>query len=330
MVVVGELMGRRRPLDLADGFPSLDEPALLSVRDLKKGYGSTRAVDGMSFEVRDGETVGLLGRNGAGKSTTINCIVGLIEPESGSVSIGGATGRQHRQEHLGYASQETGVYNMLTVKENLEFLARIRGVDHAEESARDMLERFDLGSLGDRRAYALSGGQQRRLHLALAMVHNPLLLIVDEPTASLDVHARYEVLAVLQERRREGLATLLTTHLMHEAEELCDRLVVIDHGVALDQGTPSEIIGRHANPSVTVTVPEGFVADEALNQVGLQISFHGGNVQELVRRALGWIVDASVPVDDVTVQGATLEAAFLSLTASPPRADSPGDPVVAT
>lgn len=152
MVVVGEGRGRRRPPDPADGRPSPDGSALLSVRDLEKSYGSTRAVDGVSFEVRQGETFGLLGRNGAGKSTTINCIVGLIDPDRGSVVVGGATDRRQRQEHLGYASQETGVYNLLTVEENLEFLARLRGVDHAEASARDMLERFDLGSLADRRA----------------------------------------------------------------------------------------------------------------------------------------------------------------------------------
>jgi heme ABC exporter ATP-binding subunit CcmA len=298
-----------------------DRGDLLSVVELGKDYGSTRAVAEVSFDVRDGETVGLLGRNGAGKSTTINCIVGLVDPTSGVVRFDGReVPRRKRQAHIGYAAQETGVYNMLTVEENLSFLARIRGVPDVDAAVQRMLEEFDLADLAARRAYALSGGQQRRLHLASALVHRPRLLIVDEPTASLDVHARRDVLAVLQARRREGMAILLTTHLLHEAAELCDRLVVIDRGRVCDQGTPDEIIARHAEASVTVTVAEGYVADGSVDQVGTQVRFHGGgDAQVLARQALEWAVNASAPIEDITVLGATLEAAFLSLTATDDR-----------
>ena len=220
---------------------------MLTLRDIRRSFGSTAAVDGLSLEVRAGEVFGLLGPNGAGKSTTIAIATGLLRPDAGSVDLLGlgSPADAEVRRHLGLAPQEIALYGELTARENLRFLADLYGLPDARSRVDDLLARVELDARADDRTEGFSGGMKRRLNLAAALVHGPRLVMLDEPTAGVDPQSRNRILELVRTLAAGGTTVLYTTHYMEEAAKLCDRVGIIDHGRMLDVGTVPELLARH-------------------------------------------------------------------------------------
>lgn len=222
---------------------------VLSVKQLSKHYGSTVAVDGISFEVARNEIVGLLGPNGAGKTTTINMVLGVLEPTAGSIHIEGIDLAQRRSEAL-ERTNFTAVYSPLpgnlTVYQNLRVSGMIYGVRNVGERIEAMIEQFDLRRFRDTRTGVLSSGEQTRVALAKAMLNQPQLLLLDEPTASLDPATAREIRAIVRDCAATGTGGVLwTSHNMYEVEEACDRVLFLSHGRILLAGNPRTLPGEH-------------------------------------------------------------------------------------
>ena len=218
--------------------------AVIAVDDVRKSYGAVKAVDGVSFHVRKGEIFGLLGPNGAGKTTTMEMIEGLHHPDAGAISVLGLDVRKHApaiKNRVGVQLQTAALYPQLTVIELLRLFASF--YDHGQSVDR-VLDDLELGEKRDAQTKTLSGGQQQRLSVALALVNDPEVVFLDEPTTGLDPAARQSLWQVIRRMQGEGRSILMTTHYMEEAEALCDRLAIMDHGKILDTGTVDELIGR--------------------------------------------------------------------------------------
>lgn len=236
--------------------------AIVEVRDLVKIYpGDIRAIDDISFQVGRGEIFGFLGPNGAGKTTTIRAIVTLLKPTSGEILVDGfdaARSPQAVRERVGYAAQFIGVDDDLTAHENLVLQARLHNIPtrEAKKKADELLEITDLRDAAKRRAGTFSGGMRRRLDLAQALVHEPRLLFLDEPTTGLDPQNRRALWRHLRELNASGLAIFLTTQYMEEANTLCERLAIIDQGRIQVEGTPAELKAAVGGEAITITLPE--------------------------------------------------------------------------
>ncbi|HYG73980.1 MAG TPA: ABC transporter ATP-binding protein [Planctomycetota bacterium] len=214
------------------------------VKELTKSYGAVQAVRGVSFEINDGEIFGLLGPNGAGKTSTLECVIGLREPDGGSIEICGLDAIRNAKEvkqRLGAVLQATYLQDKITPVEALRlfgsFYRRTAKID-------DLLERFQLREKAHAYFETLSGGQRQRLAIALAVLNEPEFLLLDEPTAGLDPQSRRELHSVIRQMRSEGRTVLLTTHYIEEAEQLCDRIAIIDHGKVIACGTPRDLISK--------------------------------------------------------------------------------------
>ncbi len=214
-------------------------------RDLRKTYdGKVEAVRGLNLEISAGECFGLLGPNGAGKTTTIEILEGLLEPTSGEASIFGRTWKndaREMREWLGISLQETRLSEKLTVRETVELFASFY---REPRSSEEVLEQLQLTEKADAWVGKLSGGQRQRLAVATALVCNPKILFLDEPTTGLDPQSRRQLWDIIRSFQREGGTILLTTHYMDEAERLCDRLAIVDHGQIIAEGSPAELIER--------------------------------------------------------------------------------------
>jgi ABC-2 type transport system ATP-binding protein len=217
----------------------------IQCRDLRKTYdGKVEAVRGLNLEIQAGECFGLLGPNGAGKTTTIEILEGLLEPTSGQVSIFGRTWKtdaREMREWLGISLQETRLSEKLTVRETINLFASFYREPRASE---DVLEELQLTEKADAWVGKLSGGQRQRLAVATALVCNPKILFLDEPTTGLDPQSRRQLWDIIRSFQRGGGTVLLTTHYMDEAERLCDRLAIVDHGQIIAEGSPAELIQR--------------------------------------------------------------------------------------
>ncbi len=220
--------------------------AVLEVRNLKKSYGGTRAVDGISFSIEAGEVVGLLGPNGAGKSTTIDIIATILQPDEGEVVIHGdiTSRRSDYKYHLGYVPQEISLNEKLTAQENLRFVGRLYDF-HGDDLRQRVEESLRSVGLIDRArdvVATFSGGMKRRLNIAAALVHRPDVVLMDEPTVGVDPHARAYIFDIVERLAEEGRAILYTTHYMEEAQRLCGRTAIIDRGRIVAVGTLEELI----------------------------------------------------------------------------------------
>jgi ABC-2 type transport system ATP-binding protein len=230
--------------------PAAPAARALEVADLVKRYPTgTEALRGVSLEIEDGEFFGLLGPNGAGKSTLIHCATGLAQPTAGTIRVLGHDAIRHYEQArlaVGLAPQEVNLDWFLTVEETLDYHAGYFGIPRRErrERARELLEAFLLGDKRKERTRALSGGMKRRLLLARALMHRPRLLILDEPTAGVDVELRLEVWRYIERINAEGTTILLTTHYLEEAEQLCDRTAFINHGLIVAEGTSPELAAQ--------------------------------------------------------------------------------------
>ena len=222
----------------------------LSITNLTKQYPTgTEALKGVSLEIEAGEFFGLLGPNGAGKSTLIHCTTGLAQPTSGDIRVFGHDGIKHYKEArmaVGLAPQELNLDWFLTLEESLDYHGGYFGMPKKErkERASELLDAFSLTSKKDERTRTLSGGMKRRLILARALMHRPKLLILDEPTAGVDVELRLELWQYVQRINAEGTTILLTTHYLEEAEQLCNRIAFINDGQIVAQGTSQELAGE--------------------------------------------------------------------------------------
>ncbi len=300
----------------------METPALL-VQGLRKQYPKVLAVDGLDLEVRRGEVFGLLGPNGAGKTTTLEMIEGLTPKDSGRIEILGLTwekdGRAIRAR-IGVQLQATSLFNKITPREALDLYGSYYP---KRRSTEDLLDLVQLADKADAYHITLSGGQQQRLALALALVNDPELVFLDEPTTGLDPQARRSLWDVVRGMQREGRTVILTTHYMDEAETLCDRLAIMDHGKVLTLGTPAGLIQELEVPSVIELTFEGEAPDPAAFAARLQAAVERrADLWEIPTRdpkgALPALLDLAealqVPFQQVHIRRATLEDVFLHRT----------------
>lgn len=302
---------------------SLLMPAQVVVRDLTKSYAGRPAVRGVSFAIEAGEVFGLLGPNGAGKTTTVECLIGLREPDGGELEVCGIDARRYPREvkqRIGVALQTTSLQDKITPREALR-LFRAFYRDGAEPQA--LLERFDLVAKADAPLDTLSGGQRQRLALALAFVNRPELVFLDEPTTGLDPQARRELHGAIAQMKRDGHTVLFTTHYLDEAEELCDRVAIIDRGRIVATGTPRELIARaRVRQSVTVTTARPLAPEHvralpdvvAVSGEGQTLHFQTGAATPAVAALMRLIEESRAELIDLHVRKATLEDVFLGLT----------------
>ncbi|MSU67501.1 MAG: hypothetical protein CK548_00995 [Opitutia bacterium] len=298
-------------------------PAKVIVRNLSKRYGGVQAVRGVNFEIQAGEIFGLLGPNGAGKTTTLECLVGLREADAGELEVCGLDARKQPQEvkqRIGVALQTTALQDKITPREALKLFGSFYR-ERAEPAA--LLERFALTEKADARFDTLSGGQRQRLALALAFVNTPELVLLDEPTTGLDPQARRELHAEILQMKRNGHTVLLTTHYLEEAEQLCDRIAIIDHGRVIATGAPHELIARSsASQSVTlVTIPavgaERLARVPGVNELrcdGATARFRTERPTETLAALAALLAEQRVELVELQVKKASLEDVFVGLT----------------
>lgn len=229
-------------------------PKVLSATRLRRVYGDTVAVDGISFEVGPNEIVGLLGPNGAGKTTTINMVLGVLEPSSGTIRIEDvdiAANRARALERTNFAAVYAPLPGNLTVQQNLRFFGLLYGVKDLSGRIDELLGQFDLKRLRHARCGVLSSGEQTRAGLAKAMLNRPRLLLLDEPTASLDPATARDIRAKIREfAARDNVGVLWTTHNMHEVSDVCDRVLFLSHGKILLEGNPRTLPGEHGKETL--------------------------------------------------------------------------------
>ena len=303
---------------------------VLSCRDLRKSFGDLTAVDGVGFEIAAGETYGLLGPNGAGKTTTISMVCGLLERDAGEVHVLGTpftTRSIAPKREIGYVPQDIAVYPDLTARENLTFFGRLYGLSGADLAARvdHVLELIGLADRARERSDQFSGGMKRRLNIGIGLLHGPQLLVLDEPTVGVDPQSRNAILDSVEKLGTEGMAVLYTTHYMEEAERLCDRIGIIDHGRIVAEGTRRELVelvGEHDRVKLKATgdLASAKSALEALPYI-TEVDAEEDGLELIVESAatvlaeiLATVAAAGVSVTSVDVDEPNLEAVFLHLT----------------
>jgi ABC-2 type transport system ATP-binding protein len=274
---------------------------VLLFENVRKTYGALVAVDGLSLAIQRGEVLGLLGPNGAGKSTSVNLAVGLLAPDTGRVTVNGKDPRSaDARRQLGVAPQSLALYDMLSGRENLRFFGQMYGL--SGNTLKDRVNwGLEFGGLMDRandRVVTYSGGMKRRLNLAAALVHDPQLILLDEPTVGVDPQSRNQIFENILALKRLGRTLIYTTHYMEEAERLCDRVAVIDHGKLLALGSVSELLTAYG-------VKPTLVAQTACGEHRAETSDPLGELNRLA---------AAGPVLSFQMERATLEQVFLQLT----------------
>jgi ABC-2 type transport system ATP-binding protein len=296
----------------------------LQIDSLVKHFGSLAAVDGVSLEVREGECLGLLGPNGAGKSTTIRSIVGRVRPGTGSVRIFGhaAESRQARAM-IGWVPQELALYPMLTCRENLDSFGRYQGLSGAAlvKAIEWCIQWGALGEKASEPVKQLSGGMKRRLNMACGMIHRPKLLLLDEPTVGVDPQSRNRIFEMIEELRTQGMSLIYTTHYMEEAERLCDRIAIIDHGKVVAVGTRDELVQRSfgGRSDVLIRIKET-AANSATWTAAMGGTFDGNVAHFSVEQPteIASLLDSAtatgLDVIDVVLRRPNLESVFLQLT----------------
>jgi len=302
---------------------------MIRVEDLQKSYGSLRAVDGISFEIPEGELFGFLGPNGAGKTTSLSMISGLLKPDRGRVSIGEIDvwhSPKEAKRILGLVPQDLALYEELTARENLMFWGSLFHLPRSELKANiDVwLGRVGLADRAKEAVSKFSGGMKRRLNLAIGLVHNPKVVLLDEPTVGIDPQARKNILDIIREIVKEGSTILFTTHHLEEAEALCDRIAIIDHGKILETGSVEElakVVGDgdivSINGSFTAVQLKTILEDESVNILSaaertatMSLSHGGMNIAALLQK----FNEAEIEVTDISMQKPSLESVFLKLT----------------
>jgi ABC-2 type transport system ATP-binding protein len=305
---------------------------MLEVVGLRKKYGALTALDGVSLRAGKGETIGLLGPNGAGKTTTVSIIAGLVRPDAGEVRIAGRTltsDTDPAKRDIGLVPQDLGLYEEMSARENLHLFGALYNLDGGK-LARAMDESLDLVGLKDRakdKVMEFSGGMKRRLNLAASLLHDPQLLLLDEPTVGVDPQSRNAIFDNLEVLKKRGKTLLYTTHYMEEAERLCDRLVIIDHGKVIADDT---LQGLHRLVPVanllTIELEDGKMNGLRLEDLRTldgvaSVDLRGDTlrigVRDLAADSAGilhWLVERGHPFQHLASERASLETVFLNLT----------------
>ena len=303
--------------------------ATIAVRSLRKSYGPVKAVDGVSFEVQRGEFFGILGPNGAGKTTTLEIVEGLRQADDGEVSVLGLPAWPRNPAllpRIGVQLQASSFFERLTAREQLHTFASLYGVPAGR--AEEMLGVVGLQDQAITRTEKLSGGQAQRLSIACALVHDPEVVFLDEPTGALDPQARRNLWDLLRQISAEGRTVVLTTHHMDEAETLCDRVAIMDHGVILEEGPPAALVRRLDQP-LRVSVESGQLPAEAARALAARAGAvpegvtDDGVLLTIATRDPAAVLAGLAEHDALTglrVSGATLEDVFLQLTGREYRA----------
>ena len=300
----------------------MTQAPVVEVAGIRKLYGRTVAVDDVSFEVRAGEIFGLIGPNGAGKTTTMECVEGLRQPDRGRVRVLGLDPvRQARklQERIGVQLQQAQLQKRIKVREAVDLWAALyaRPVDGAR-----LIEQLGLGDKREAWFMTLSGGQKQRLFIALALINDPELVFLDELTTGLDPQARRAIWDLVRGIRQRGKTVFLTTHLMEEAERLCDRVAILDHGRIVDVGTPEALIRRHCPGRTIVVTTEDATAAERFSRLPRVDAVTGGPPRivirgrgdDLVTLVIQTLGEHRIAVAEFSVEQPNLEEVFLRLT----------------
>lgn len=295
----------------------------IDVSHLRKVYGSLAAVDDISFTVAEGEVFGLLGPNGAGKTTTVECIEGIRVPDGGTITV---LGHQHARngngikQRIGIQLQATGLYPLHTVH---ELLALFGSFYKRALPPEELIELISLEDKRDTRSKDLSGGQRQRLSLALALVNDPELIFLDEPTTGLDPQSRRQIWNIIEDMQRRGKTVVLTTHYMEEAQTLCDRVAVMDAGKIIALDSPHALIEQHFETSAVEFEDKNSAAQDMLEALpgvkrasrdGGLVTLYSLDTPRTIEGLLAAARDDKLHFDDLRVRSATLEDVFLKLT----------------
>jgi ABC-2 type transport system ATP-binding protein len=295
---------------------------VIHVASIGKRYGLTVAVDAVSFDVEAGEIFGLIGPNGAGKTTTMECVDGLRTPDSGVVAVLGLDPRRDRyalQQRIGVQLQEAQLQKRIKISEAIGLWSSFyrKHVDGER-----LIEQLGLGDKRNAWFMTLSGGQKQRLFVALALINDPELVFLDELTTGLDPQARRAIWDLVRGIRQRGKTVFLTTHLMEEAERLCDRVAIIDHGRIVDIGAPHELVQRHCPERAVIVICEDPTAVECFRAIprvrsvgseGLEVTVRGVG-SDFVTNVISALADHRIRVVDLRTELPTLEDVFLKLT----------------
>jgi ABC-2 type transport system ATP-binding protein len=301
----------------------------IAVSSLRKSYGKLQAVDGISFEVKEGEIFSLLGPNGAGKTTTIEILEGLRERDAGDVKVLGVDPWKEGyalHKSIGVIPQGFMFLPYITPREAIQYYAALFGVKVDPE---EILRKVLLEDAADSYFMRLSGGQKQKVGLALALVNTPKLVFLDEPTTGLDPQARRAVWDVIRNLKSEGISVLLTTHYLEEAEELADTVAIMDLGKIITSGSPQEIIAKHGTGERLRVRGDPRLADYVRNNSSLQVEHEGGVVTVLLKhkedalKVLGLIEGSGLDWGDITMQHDSLEDVFVRLVGRQLEGEAP-------
>ena len=301
---------------------------MIEATNLVKSFGSLTAVDNLSLTIKEGETIGLLGPNGAGKTTTIGMLVGLTSPDSGNVEIrSGKAGKSSTQrsatgspssstvrQRIGVAPQALSLYGELTAAENLKFFGSLYGLAGGKLKSR-IEETLEIAGLKDRRndrVATFSGGMKRRLNIAVALIHEPEVILLDEPTVGVDPQSRNHIFERIEQMQKDGLTILYTTHYMEEAQRLCDRVAIMDHGKILALDTVEGLLEKHGGRSVVSATlhPQSSRTNLPAEPQGDLLRFESDDpIKEVTR-----LTEAGVRFQGLQIANSDLESVFLELT----------------
>jgi ABC-2 type transport system ATP-binding protein len=297
----------------------------IQIEGLKKSYNNTPALKGVDIEISKGEFFGLLGPNGAGKTTTINILTGLVFKNAGTCLVFGkdiVKDYRYTRSKIGIAAQELSVDWFFTIEKLLYFQAGYYGIStkKAKTKVDELLERLGLDKKSDSRLRQLSGGMKRRFQIAKALVHDPDILILDEPTAGVDVELRHDLWKYLKELHKKGKTILLTTHYIEEAELLCDNVAIIDEGTILKEGSPKQLTKELGKSGVTVQTGkaiqniENLLTDLTYTIEDSRLHFSVKDAEKAIPNIIQKLSKINIPIHSITTETSSLEDVFLDLT----------------
>lgn len=285
--------------------------SVIDVEGLTKVYDDVRAVDGIDFSIKKGQCFGLLGPNGAGKTTTIEIMEGIIKPTAGVVKYYGQPAKSDISQQIGIQFQHTALQDFLTVKETLDLFMSFY---HHTLSHQQLIEVCDLGGFLNRDNRLLSGGQRQRLLLALALINDPDIIFLDEPTTGLDPQARRNFWQLIRNIKERNKTIILTTHYMDEAEQLCDEVAIMDKGKIIESGTPHQLLSKHFT-DIFIYLPLNQVSTELIEKhqwrvIGERVEIAAKKVEEM----LSLLLSEKISLNGLHVKSANLDDLFLKLT----------------